>query len=199
MSAAVAVQTKEHPILFSGPMVRAILEGRKTQTRRVAKVTSEGCKPGYITPVAGFTPRLIANHISYCPYGQPSDRLWVRETFSAYAPEGQQGNWKTGENVTYVYRADNESADVARWYPCIFLPRRASRITLEISDIRVERLMEISDDDIRAEGVTEGDGVWDGSLRAAWANGWNAINEKRGYSWLHDPWVWVIEFKKLKV
>lgn len=73
---------KERPILFNSPMVRAILDGRKTQTRRIAKVTSEGCKDGFITPLAGFAPRSIENHISYCPYGVTGDLLWVRETWS---------------------------------------------------------------------------------------------------------------------
>jgi hypothetical protein len=190
----------EHPILFAGAMVRAILEGRKTQSRRVVKpqpklhsgqeeVVSAAWEAGFIDVK--------------CPYGKPGDRLWVRETFSAYAPSGQIGNWKTGKNVTYVYRAASENADVARWYPSIFLPRIASRITLEITNIRVERLQEISSADIQAEGILPKDypnGTYISEFdweRRLWAEGWNALSAKRGYSWESNPFVWVIEFKKV--
>lgn len=208
MNSATAVQVREHPILFSGPMVRAILEGRKTQTRRV--ITPQPERDPFPCPWvrSGWALSDPWEHGVACtcreirfPYasrksdGRP-DQLWVRETFSAYAPEGQEGNWKTGENVTYVYRADDENADVAQWYPSIFLPRIASRIALEITDVRAERLQEISQEDIAAEGFraySENARLQE-IAREDFANGWNKLNAKRGYSWESNPWVWVIEF-----
>lgn len=210
---------KEHPILFSGPMVKAILEGRKTQTRRVIKPQPDS-RPGMDCTRLIFKRRdgvaplvdTAAEEAGFmCPYGLSGDRLWVRE--SAYiappnfsdADEVDAKHWDYDGKprlVGYAASMGGESVRCATDYgvkktPSIHVPRWASRITLEITNVRVERLMDITDEDIRAEGVTEGDGIWDGSLRAAWANGWNAINEKRGYSWLHNPWVWVIEFRKI--
>jgi hypothetical protein len=195
---------KERPILFSGPMVRAILEGRKTQTRRVVNLIGGPNNRGDEYINKGVLIHPLAGPYR-CPYGKAGDRLWVRETFSAYAPQGQTGNWKTGENVTYVYRADDADADVARWYPCIFLPRHASRITLEITEVRVERLQEISE----ADAGDEGAGIrlsdypqWDGDpdcYRKLFRVGWDGLNAKRGYSWESNPWVWVVEFKRLEM
>lgn len=203
MSAAtVQVEVKERPIIFSGPMVKAILEGRKTQTRRVAKVTSDGCKPGFITPVAGFVPRSLAEHVSYCPYGWVDDRLWVRETWAPH----DAGVLANEEREHVYYRADDETkyeTDGA-WRSPIHMPRWASRITIEIINVRVERLQEISEADIRAEGIDEafcealGETAHrDPDLVEAWAHGWDSINAKRGYSWESNPWVWAITFKKL--
>ncbi len=152
---------KERPILFSAPMVRAILDGSKTQTIRAAKVTDKGCKPGMITPLAGFVPRSIANHISYCPQGKIGEHLWVRETW-------QHSNYPFGpyqQDCEIFCRADyfddpdgvdlEKSKDGIRrkWNSSIHMPRRASRILLEITNVRVERLNEISEDDAKAEGA----------------------------------------------
>jgi hypothetical protein len=213
---------KEHPILFSAPMVRAILEGRKTVTRRVAKgvhfvhaVTSEALKSA--DSAGGRIP---------CPYGQPGDRLWVKETFFAW------GRWETRYSAKkgrdewhfvdmtmecgkdYLYAADGVSdttafvkrrGGVAPMYwkrPAIFMPRAASRITLEVTGVRVERLHQITDAGCEAEGVRPS---VDGNARD-WKNDetgwrrtfrqlWDQINGEG--AWHADPWVWVVEFKRV--
>ena len=207
---------KERPILFSAPMVRAILDGRKTQTRRIAKVTDKDCKPGMITPLAGFVPRTIANHISYCPYGKPGDRLWVRETFS-----------HDFEHNRYFYKADCDNdgtvphlingsgigggignAQIDKWKPSIHMPRRASRILLEATNVRVERLNAISEKDAIAEGceshwVSSADDpmnspeVYGYSAVEDYALLWESINGSG--SWDLNPFVWVIEFRTLEI
>lgn len=217
-----AVEIKEKPIIFSGPMVRAILEGRKTQTRRVLKTQpleildkARGQKLVNVTRKMnghatwfGLVKRDPNQGVAFwCSHGEVGDRLWVREAFSAYAPQGETGNWRTGENVTYVYRATDEDADISRWYSPIELPHNAARITLEVRSIRVERLQNISEADALAEGIRRHDasGVFSTgqnlscypTAREAFANGWDSINAKRGYSWASNPWVWAITFKKL--
>lgn len=189
---------KERPILFNAPMVRAILDGRKTQTRRIAKVTSEGCKEGFITPLAGFVPRSIENHISYCPHGVAGDRLWVRETFSSHI-----GNY--GESIEYAYRATHDDR-YGPWKPSIHMPRSASRILLEVTNVRVERLQDISEEDAVAEGIEQEPGTshwknydtspggwryWESPIQS-YRTLWESINGKG--SWDLNPWVWVVEF-----
>jgi hypothetical protein len=204
---------KERPILFSGPMIRAILDGQKTQTRRVIKPDWWRC----LDP-EDEDDRQQA--LRTCPYGQPGDRLWVRETWNA--------DWC--DHI--IYRADGGSAKDAgygtepKWKPSIFMPRWASRLTLEVVDVRVERLQEIDEDDAVAEGATRmadisRDSGWSmdwsqvgrpsryapnriltprcialGSARMAFANYWNLLNEKRGFGWVVNPWVFVMEFEK---
>ncbi len=193
----------EKPILFSGEMVKAILDGRKTQTRRVVKSQPpEGyrqwgrCINGNIAftdhPLQGEKGNVI--HVKG-PYGDEGDRLWVRETCAIginddcdlvcdYMADGKR-KWfdLTPENEKYSATYINDGKR-----PSIFMPRWASRITLEITGVRVERLQDITDDDAKAEGVG-GVGTF-GVL-------WNEINAKRGHSWDTNPWVWVIEFKKV--
>jgi len=187
---------RERGILFSAPMVRAIIAGTKTQTRRVAKVNDHDCKPGFITPNAGFVPRRVQDHAVYCPYGQPGDRLWVRETWAL----------ADGRNslVPYLYRADGDSQPVldGRWRPSIHMPREASRITLEITNVRVERLNEISQKDVMAEGaepLTLADGGFVPLSGSDYVGGfrrlWESINGPG--SWAENPLVWVIAFKRL--
>lgn len=142
---------KERPILFSAPMVRAILDGTKTQTRRVVKP-----QPTHFNPVG--VPRLAKpvgpNAIIACRYGQPGDRLWVRESHWYFKDERDPvtGYYPPKMNVEDVeFRADSESKRHG-WYPSIHMPRWASRITLEISGVRVERLNDISEEDANAEG-----------------------------------------------
>lgn len=222
---------KERPILFSGPMVRAILDGRKTQTRRVAKLTSAGhvkeprghrrWHPG--DPEAAFA----------CPYGQPGDRLWVRETWwrpiDFWTPAGC---WKRGCRTQVRYAADDEvrSVDIDREQydklvgmkagkrPSIHMPRWASRITLEVESVRVDKVQDISEDDIDLEGVhcprcrgcgvvrTYGEGgvlIGDdcpypgcGDTSVPWFRElWDSTNAKRGVGWDANPWVWVVGFK----
>ena len=137
---------KERPILFSAPMVRAILDGQKTQTRRVVKpqpvlVNSQsGFRFPHMPGKGSFFPGEAER---FCPYGQPGDHLWVRET------------WREDGRGIVTYRAtDPETA--GRWKPSIHMPRRFSRIDLLIKDIRARRLQEISDRDAIAEGVGHG-------------------------------------------
>lgn len=159
----------ERPILFSGPMVRAILDGRKTQTRRVAKDRDKPCK-----------------------YGIAGDRLWVRETWQSAAAMGVCH----ASDDYFVYRAtdpDWETCEGWQWRPSIFMPRKASRITLEITDVRAERLQDITNKDARAEGLARGTvypRMWFEDL-------WDSINAKRGFGWDVNPFVWVITFKKV--
>lgn len=206
---------KERPILFSGPMVRAIL-GRKTQTRRVVVPTQS--KPR-VAPLrmepwiidgerqeddnglpcwAGFHPDYPGEAKWFtCPYGQPGDRLWVRETWwgtIAYTvPEGHEQRF-----VAYraTMKGDRSPAADGKWRPSIFMPRWASRITLEVTAVRVERVQDISEEDARAEGIE-----WKNLPRSAWRNVfsrlWNEINAARGYGWDTNPWVWVLTLKRI--
>lgn len=194
---------RERPILFSAPMVRAILEGRKTQTRRVVKDRHIDA-----APPACFFQWLREN----CPYGQPGDRLWVRETFalSVIDPDGLSPE-DDPENYDVIYRADPEQpgggwADSdgneipAPWKPSIHMPRWASRIDLEITAVRVEHLHDITEADARAEGAkpyllpVHPDRE---SLRHVdgFSQLWQSINGPD--SWAANPWVWVVEFQRV--
>ena len=196
----------ERPILFSAPMVRAILAGTKTQTRRVLK----GVQPWGVSN--GKPEWAIAGSEPMCPYGQPGDRLWVRET---HAPQPDcWGSWERwtrgagGPGPVIHYKASDERAWVDRWRPSIHMPRWASRITLEITSVRVERLQAIGQEDARAEGVHRNvDGLWSGGVWKhlaqpnrysdpcnAFCDLWASING--GESWDTNPWVWVVEFKR---
>ena len=184
----------EKPILFSGPMVRAILEGRKTQTRRAVKFpvldrNGTGCE------ISGCEINSCLNQgLELCPFGHPGGRLWLRETWRKAYP-------KTSDSEGVVYRADkdrslgmDEYSDRHRWKPSIFMPRWASRITLEIVSVRVERLKDISHRDALSEGVEYDVSIPEGSPLARYQNLWDSINGKK-YPWKSNPWVWVIEFK----
>ena len=139
---------KERPILFSGPMVRAILDGRKTMTRRIVKQQADN--GGYcqsLDPDKGVW--LVHNGGSIrCPYGQPGDRLWVRETWSAWTGGMTSCGEERAPQIEYKATSQSEGP----WRPSIFMPRWASRILLEITDVRVERLNDISEEDAIAEG-----------------------------------------------
>ena len=195
---------KEKPILFSGPMVRAILDGRKTQTRRVVKP-----QPAYVNSLGiPFWPGG-KGPVDYrlCPHGAEGDRLWVKETHRFDGIDQRIGvREKRIEELSY--RADMEgdpSCDDCAWRPSIFMPRWASRITLEIVSVRVERLQDISEEDAIAEGVTV---HMDAVITAATIPGvkgpayleyfdlWESINGPG--SWDANPWVWVIEFKRIQ-
>lgn len=196
MSATATVQLRERPILFSGPMVRAILEGRKTRTRRVVKPQPEFCDVAGAfaswvfkkrkTDSSGLLfPNVKDEVLKFCPYGERGDRLWVRESFGIRTTGNNFGRRGHDE---FLYRA-SESEEVMRrfrikWKPSIFLPREHSRINLEITEIRVERLQEITENEVCFEGFKIDPFDDTGAWRANFANGWNAINEKRGYSWL---------------
>jgi hypothetical protein len=208
---------KERPILFSAPMVRALLAGTKTQTRRAVKdkVPAKYNRLGWSSQAGGPVIPL-----SFCPYGQPGDRLWVRETFAivprtAYrCSEGVQQTLNQNdpyEHDAAIYREGwTRSKGGFRWRPSIFMPRWASRITLEITAVRVERLHDISREDAIAEGVRPLDGsngpnywtvdVGDVHLNNPTAQGaysmlWDWINGTG--SWAANPWVWVIAFRRI--
>lgn len=216
----------ERPILFSGAMVRAVRGGRKTQTRRVVKPQpAYGCRyemngagthalhlSGGITgtddPLIFVPPTpKSADHRLACPYGVRGDRLWVRET------------WAPSDGGPSYYAADYEDVckelgvESWRWRPSIFMPRGASRTTLGVTGVRVERLQAISAGDILREGavlrphhdellgkcpVSAFDGRMYTDLRSLWVAGWDSINGKRpGCSWAENPWVWVVEFEQI--
>lgn len=179
--------TREHPILFSGDMVRAILAGNKTQTRRVMKPQSRGI--AYIRGSRGGQCERVA-----CPHGVFGDHLWVREAHYVW-----NAGYKDGSGRRIDYRATEPDSPCGRWTPSIHMPRWASRITLEITDVRVERLQSINDDDALAEGIyPTKTGIYPGSPRAAFRGLWDSLNAKRnGCSWDQNPYVWVISFRRL--
>ena len=206
----------ERPILFSAPMVRAILEGRKTQTRRVAKLTDTGRVKAVGSPKNWHVDDPAATLA--CPYGQPGDQLWVRESFSFheapsdpyFLPPGAPG-----EALGIHYWADGnpERGNWDKPKPSIYMPRRASRISLELTGVRIERLHAITEADARAEGVETDELMefldWAHSvaprgvscefptLRSEFEKLWRKIN---GWdSWDANPWVWVVEFKRIKL
>ena len=241
---------KERPILFSAPMVRAILEGKKTQTRRIAKVPP--AKP-IVLPLR-HPPKHDAPYFdSYCsekktpentrgmsdrwcwwtaddrpdplteircPYGIPGDRLWVRETWGLRNCESDPTDWERAsvvgcsedeirEQYHLDYRADwGPMQEGCFWRPAIHMPRWASRISLDVTDVRVERLHDISEEDAKAEGVE----AWMDSLKGgehyepdarlgaypvtAFSRLWKVVNGRE--SWDANPWVWVVEFTRVE-
>ena len=187
---------KERPILFSAPMVRAILEGRKTQTRRIVKLRDGSLAEDEDIPAHGECGGLAIPAPDYvmdfsktfpqwqkmpCPYGKTGDRLWVRET---WCPDF--------EPYTFKYRADGGES-VGRWHPSIHMPRWASRITLEVVSVRVERLQDISEADAEAEGFP-GD-VGCPLAPTEWYSGlWNTLHAGSEYLWADNPWVVAVSF-----
>lgn len=136
----------EHPILFSAPMVLAILEGRKTQTRRIARLTTGNCDD-IVDGYPGFADEFGDWHELSCPYGSPDDILWVRETWCpSFATDD-------GSTNGYCYRATHNGPDPLHWRPSIFMPRAACRIRLRVVSVRVERLHDITEEDAIAEGI----------------------------------------------
>ncbi len=248
---------KDRPILFNAEMVRAILEGRKTQTRRVIKPQPPNHWPDYFAKRAHGYTSLSLPEVKYfrsdntevkCPYGQPGDRLWVREKWATekrfdftkprflphpYPP----GHVCCGMDYATIWYSDELKTEKqflrgpeihGRVRPSIHMPRWASRITLEVTGVRVERVQEISEGDAKAEGtLTSMDYPFDdGELLcpSCWGQGvhgafganlgvmevdcyecdtilkrfrilWDSINEKRGYGWDVNPWVWVLEME----
>lgn len=179
---------KERPIIFQGEMVRAILDGRKTQTRRVVKDTGFYAIDPAIHGQEVATRELKAL-ATQCPYGAPSDRLWVRETFTDEAG----GIWPyLGDHI--YYRADPLQPMCERWTPSILMPRWASRITLEITGVRVERLQDISEADAKSEGAEPAECCH--AHYHGFSKLWESINGKG--SWDVNPWVWVINFERVQ-
>lgn len=229
------------PILFNSEMVRAVLSGRKTQTRRAIKLANAGyCDPkeGTYQDEYGETRSMF----ELCPYGQVGDRLWVRETWRPhcwdsdffemlieYAADGQISEWiatsdlwcdenrcedvwiklsndLTARNVPVDADGNFEKVEVnpLPWRPSIFLPRAASRITLEITNVRIERVQSIKPSDAIAEGITfeqHGGGLGDACdeirMLHAFESLWDKINSRRGYGWELNPWAWVVEFSRI--
>ena len=187
---------KERPMLFSAPMVRAILKGLKTQTRRVAKPVRHPDLGNVYAPGALMLEREPQHVINRaCPYGQPGDRIYVRETFSHFE---RNENFKEG--CECFYRADGECVALQPWRPAIHMPKWAARIWLEITGVRVERLQEISEADALAEGarfeLASIDSVRIGAT-ASFLSGFRNIWESTGGDWDANPWVWAIDFKVL--
>ena len=195
---------KERPIIFSSEMVCAILKGEKTQTRRVIKPQPKVIHALYsdasIETNCIFEKR--EDQRIHCPYGAPGDELWVRETWNVLNSDGCSPRDITPQPDRVVYKA-NEDDQYPFWRPSIFMPRWASRIQLLITDVRVERVRDISVEDAYAEGVRNpfyGRGTVGGDfsvVNVMFQDLWNSINAKRGHSWESNPWVWVIEFEKL--
>lgn len=208
---------KQRPILFNAPMVRALLDGTKTQTRRAMKPQMVygnvcGLFNSWYLPKGkdGGTlwPNAKEQILATCPYGQVGDQLWVRETFMDMRGTGIEHDGK-GD---YYYRADvTDYGEESRkdyglkWKPSIFMPRAASRITLEITSVRVERLQDVTAADALAEGVIQlPDGGYSlpdtkhysDSPDESYASLWESINGSG--SWDLNPWVWVIEFKRVQ-
>jgi hypothetical protein len=188
---------KEHPILFSTAMISALLDGRKTQTRRIFKdhprLRSDLSKVD-LKAWMGNHPEYI---LSFCPYGKPGDVLWVRESFSFYEPDGYGFN----------YKADFTDAHTFKWKPSIHMPKDAARIWLQVEEVRVERLQDISEIDAFAEGVEKVNRMWryylgDGNGLVSFPSDsyrslWEKLNGED--SWQLNPWVWVVEFKILSI
>jgi hypothetical protein len=195
---------KERPILYTGEMVRAILDDRKSMTRRVMKPQpvyaqaeyrngeppAESC---YTWPAYNPQHRFLNEIAKECPYGYIGDRFWVRET------------WVQLPNNTILYRATDEERQEAwtmygkpKWKPSIFMPRSASRITLEITNVKVERLRDITEEDAIKEGVKIGSSSMGHifTAREHFEGLWDFINGKK-YPWSSNPFVWVIEFKRI--
>ena len=194
---------KDRPIIFSGPMVRPLLDGCKTQTRRAMK--NPAAVMGFRHWLGRQWERLSSTgqrlDLINCPYGEPGDRLWVKETYTDLG---------TKHRRRLVYRADVADSERVRvdapWRSSLFMPRRASRILLEIGAVRVERLQDISNSDAVSEGITgqfgnykDYSGQVNGFALAAdsYRTLWESLNGAG--SWDANPWVWVIEFKRITV
>lgn len=200
---------KERTMLFSGPMVRAILDGRKTVTRRAVKAPI----PSSVKGIKGYQNRLGALVYGFvlgrsdvlgeimeltgikCPYGQPGDRLWVRETWA------RAKVYQAGGDEWIVYReCDNRTDFGGPWKPSIHMPRNACRILLEIAAVRVERLHAITNEQCIAEGCRGGHGSIPGYIyNATPQEHFRHIWESTGGDYFANPWVWVVEFKRVGV
>ncbi len=195
---------KERPILFSEPMVRAIIAGQKTQTRRVVKA---GLQPDEWLDRCQYNAKGWAvnndegcdcKHGVSCPYGEIGDRLWVREAWSIVPHVTEDGpkNKAKGDGTGVTWRAAwDGNPSGFKWKPSIHMPRWASRINLEIVGVDVERLKDIKDLDAIAEGVRFAGVPASLTDRGAFAKLWESINGPG--SWDTNPWVWVVVFKKV--
>jgi hypothetical protein len=223
------METKERPILFTWEMVRAILEGRKTQTRRVIKFKQEPDEPrAHRIWWCSGTHWQDGDEPIRCPYGEPGDRLWVRETihvhsFGAGTAEITYDAGGTKANP-YTKRivSDYKIPDRLGAIPSIHMPKHCARIFLDVKSVRVERIQDITIQDIVAEGVRiqtyedqpllRASGPFpplqylpkeketrneESFLKAEWISLWETINHARGFGWDVNPWVWVVEFERV--
>jgi hypothetical protein len=212
------MSTKERPIPFSGAMIRAILTGTKTQTRQIVnpqpahscrwEMNGNGDKALHLATSPGgqtlFVPwkATLADHRLPCPYGTPGDRLWVRETWAlenlgegadrlVYMAD-RQATWLEPGATPYYLPSDYEPA---RWRPSIYMPRSFSRITLEVTETRIERVWDITEADARAEGIqADPNDFPERTHRVGFSWQWDQNNGKRA-PWSANPWVWVVKFK----
>ena len=220
-------QVKERPIIFSGEMVKAILDRKKTMTRRVVKSNfinhykhahiirqstdkkREGKAYFYDTPVGSM---VLSSQLVNNPYGKVGDRLWVRETWQEIGPDCLLTYKATYPSDLYAKRPELENVPPLAglkergylWKSPMFMPRWASRILLEITDIRVERLQDISCEDAVKEGFSDKkpSGMQPAMMpnpKADFRNYWDSLNTEKGYQWSSNPWVWVVEFKVVEV
>lgn len=186
---------KERPILFSTKMVKAILEGRKTQTRRVIKPQPNDIRESPFVKSGIETTHGYEIKLKH----EPGDRLWVRETWNVLDSDGCKPSDISPIKERAIYKANGD--EYPFWRPSIFMPRWASRIALEVVNVRVERVQDISEEDAMHEGATPllvdpdgGSCPYCEGFRALW----DSINAKRGYGWDANPWVWVVEFEEHK-
>lgn len=202
---------KERPIIFGGEMVRAILENRKSQTRRVCKKqpidnpVQHHLKGGDFA-LWRFDFKNEVGDTYYdttrCPYGKVGDRLWVRETWMLYNHMGTfVGNIpkQPPKDLSVGYKADGLDKDnLFTWRSSRFMPKWAARIWLEITNIRVERVQDINEQDAKAEGVVRLNTYrTETPMIDMFRHLWNVLNAKRGFGWEKNPWVWEIEFKRV--
>jgi hypothetical protein len=181
----------EKPIVFSTLKVRAVLEGKKTMTRRVIKPQdgiSTVNEEGYVGMRKNGAGVRGMDIFYPCKY-QVGDILWVRETWSDF--------YATDEE-TYIYKATEDGvSDTFRWNPSIHMPRAAARIFLEVTDVRAELLRDISEEDAMNEGVDIH--FPERTAKGAFCKLWNALYAERGYQWDANPWVWVISFERTEI
>lgn len=188
---------KERGMIFNAEMVRAILDGRKTQTRRTVKPQPD--EDGLAKVING--PWVDTSERNYrCPFGDVGDRIWVRETWAevgASAPNLKLYRANYPEHVPSHYE-NVPPANEIRWTPSIHMPRWASRILLEITDVRVERLSSISEEDAGREGYPADPSPYGGRMdKWLWFRQlWDGIYPEQSFK--HNPWVWVIEFKRVE-
>ncbi|MBW2037430.1 MAG: hypothetical protein JRI41_08130 [Deltaproteobacteria bacterium] len=233
---------KERSIIFGGPMVRAILEGRKTQTRRVIKpqplceeqptLCDDGVWRGhyrhlvYTNGGQDTDVDVGVDEFGPCPYGRPGDLLWVRETWGHYPASLDEE-----ENVLYKATCENppswpalrgDITEYVVWHPSIFMPKKYARLWLRITNVRVERVQDISIKDVFNEGIQisvnngkpllrltgnknnpsptdylQEDYTSDDFIRAHFASLWDSLNAKRGHYWKSNPWAWCISFERI--
>jgi hypothetical protein len=232
---------KEHPIIFSGEMVRAIIDWRKTQTRRVVKHAPPDTDPptdwvwglydGLWYPHDGEYPDEGHYDTYTCPYGQPGDELYIKEAWRTFSGMDERNATDMAESCKEAgwdspwapiqYEADGhrDNWDVVphdepgRYRHARFMPKWLSRLTLRVTNVRVERVQEINEKECWAEGLVRVDKPLRNLARAtpvrgapqltvprqAFAQLWDSINTKRGFGWDINPWVWVIEFERVEI